>query len=94
MTCEKCGNALQIGEWPFCPHGFPFSGLSVVDDTVIGGRWCETLGHEPFFYTSKSELKREADRRGLENVVRREEHYYVKQRKMHDERLRDTGASA
>jgi hypothetical protein len=60
-----------------------------VDDTVIGGRVCETLGHEPFFYTSKSELQREAARRGLTNVVKHDDAYYAKQRKMHDERLRD-----
>lgn len=22
MKCDDCGNELQIGEWPFCPHGF------------------------------------------------------------------------
>ena len=92
MTCEKCGAELQIGEWPFCPHGFPTVGLSVVDDTIIGGRVCETLGHEPFFYTSKSELRREAARRGLENVVKHDDSYYAKQRKLHDERRRDTGS--
>lgn len=21
--CSKCGQPLQSGEWPFCPHGFP-----------------------------------------------------------------------
>lgn len=25
MTCEACGAALQIGEHPFCPHGFPMA---------------------------------------------------------------------
>jgi hypothetical protein len=23
MTCEKCGKTLEIGEFPFCGHGFP-----------------------------------------------------------------------
>jgi|SRR5579872_4353640 len=22
MTCGHCGKSIQIGEWPFCPHGF------------------------------------------------------------------------
>lgn len=21
MICDNCGKELQIGEWPFCPHG-------------------------------------------------------------------------
>lgn len=91
MTCEKCGAELRIGEWPFCPHGLPTVGLSVVDDTIIGGRICETLGDEPVYYESKSELRRIAAQRGLENVVRHDDAYYAKQRKLHDERLRDTG---
>lgn len=92
MTCNKCGAVVEVGEWPFCPHGYPAVGLSIVDDTIIGGRVCETLGDKPFFYTSKSELRREAERRGLQNVVRHEESYYARARKQHDERLRDTGS--
>lgn len=91
MACAKCGAEVQIGEWPFCPHGFPLNGISVIDDTVIGGKWCETLGHEPFFYTSKRELQKEAARRGLQNVVRHDDHYYATRRKWHDEKMRDTG---
>lgn len=22
MNCDACGKELEIGEWPFCPHGF------------------------------------------------------------------------
>jgi hypothetical protein len=89
MTCEKCGEHVTVGEWPFCPHGVPNVGIGVVDDTIIGGRWCETLGHEPVFYGSKSELRRLAAERGLTNVVKHDDAYYAKQRKMHDERIRD-----
>lgn len=21
MTCESCGNPIEVGDWPFCPHG-------------------------------------------------------------------------
>ena len=21
-NCEKCGQPVEVGEWPFCPHGF------------------------------------------------------------------------
>lgn len=64
---------------------------AVVDDTIIGGRVCETLGHEPFFYTSKSQLRAEAERRGYQNVIRHTDAYHATQRKQHDEMLRDTG---
>lgn len=22
VKCDKCGEVLEVGEWPFCPHGF------------------------------------------------------------------------
>jgi hypothetical protein len=65
--------------------------LGVIDDQLPNGpHWCETLGHEPVWVESKSQLRREAEARGFVNVVRRDDAYYVKQRKMHDEMLRDT----
>jgi hypothetical protein len=64
---------------------------AVVDDTIIGGRWVETLGHEPVWIESHSQLRREAEKRGLVNVVRHDDAYYARQRKQHDEYLRDTG---
>ena len=27
-TCEKCQKVVAIGEWPFCPHGFPSKGTT------------------------------------------------------------------
>lgn len=26
MTCEQCGAALAVGDWPWCPHGRPHTG--------------------------------------------------------------------
>lgn len=91
MTCEKCGNAMQVGEWPFCPHGFPSSRLNVISDELPNGPyWCETLGHEAVYVTSKSHLRREADARGLECVGgRKPDSYFAKQRQMLDEKRRD-----
>ena len=102
--CEQCGTKQKHLHWdtdtiPRCACGGelqPYSitlkrNSGVVDDTVIGGRLCETLGHEPFYYDSQSALRREAERRGLVNVVKHDDAYYAKQRKMHDEKLRDTG---
>lgn len=92
MTCESCGAVIQIGEWPFCPHGFPFTGLSIVDDQIDGGpRFFETLGHDPVWIESKSQLKREAAARNLENVVRHDDAYYQKRLRMANEEQRDTG---
>jgi hypothetical protein len=96
VTCEACGKLLAIGEWPFCGgknnHGFPLAGINIIDDELPNGPYlCETLGHEDVYVTSKSHLRREAEARGLENVVRHDDHYYRRQRKQHDEWLRDTG---
>ena len=94
MTCcDRCGAELAIGEWPFCPHGFPMAGLSIIDDELEGGpRVFDTMGHEGVYIASKSQWRREVAARNLENVVRHDSAYYAKQRKMHDEKLRDTGS--
>jgi hypothetical protein len=91
VTCEKCGNAMQVGEWPFCPHGFPSSRLNVISDELPNGPYfCETLGHEPVWVTSKSHLRREAEARGLECVGgRKPDSYYATQRRLLDEKRRD-----
>lgn len=93
MTCDRCGHALEIGEWPFCPHGFPFHGISVIDDQLEGGpRRFETLGHDEPWIESKSQLRREAAARGLENCGdKHPADYYKRLFRRHDEELRDTG---
>jgi hypothetical protein len=40
------------------------------DDQFIGGKTFENLGHEPVTVHSRSELKREMDKRGLREAVR------------------------
>jgi hypothetical protein len=84
---------MQIGEWPFCPHGFPATRIHVISDELPNGPyWCETLGHEPVFVRSKSHLRREADARNLECVGgRKPDHYFATHRKQHMEKLRDEG---
>jgi len=95
MTCDKCGSTLRLGEWPFCPHGFPVKGISVIDDQIEGGpRFFETLGHDPVWIESKSQLKREADARGLENCGdKHDAGYYKRLFRRHDEELRDIGTN-
>lgn len=85
-ACDKCGAELHIGMFPFCPHGRP--NVAIVDDSV-DGHWCETLGHEDVWITSKTQLRNEAAARGLENVVRHDDSWYAKQRKMTNERYAD-----
>jgi hypothetical protein len=92
VTCERCGQSLVVGEWPFCPHGFAYVGVAVIDDELEGGpRRFETMGPDEPFISSKSEWRREVAARGLVNVDKHDAAYYAKQRRMHDERLRDTG---
>jgi hypothetical protein len=93
--CEICGAQLQIGEWPFCPHGFPYHGLSIIDDQLEGGpRRFETLGHDAPYIESKSQLRREAAARGLMPTGdRKPAEYFAKHRKMQDECIRDTGVT-
>jgi hypothetical protein len=92
VTCGSCGAEMQIGEWPFCPHGFPMVGLSVIDDQIDGGpRHFETMGHDAPFISTKSEWRREVANRGLTNVVKHDSAYYAKQRKLLDEKRRDLG---
>ena len=66
--CSKCGAALAIGDYPFCPHG-RYAG-AMVGDEFPGGKTFDNLGHEPVTVYSKSELKREMDKRGLKPFVR------------------------
>lgn len=57
-----------MSDWPWCPHEQGAAGA--VDDTFIGGRWVENLGHEPVFVESRSHLQRELKARGLVEFVR------------------------
>lgn len=66
--CDKCQQVLQIGEWPWCPHGFGKN--NVIDDTIIGGEVNENVAHEPVTFYSKSQKRRYLKEHGLEEFVR------------------------
>jgi hypothetical protein len=71
VVCDACGKELVIGDWPFCPHGAGHS--NVVGDDIPGGYevrhgLCNEDG-SPRVYYSKSEMAKEAKRRGLTNIV-------------------------
>lgn len=62
LACPDCGKP-TVREWT--------SAVSVHgDDKFIGGRTFENLGHEPVTVYSRSELKREMEKRGLQPFVR------------------------
>jgi hypothetical protein len=70
--CQKCNEPLQVGDWPFCPHGPGHS--NVIGDDIPGG---VIIRHglvnddgSPRKFYSKTEIAREAKRLGLTNEVR------------------------
>lgn len=73
MTCDACGIDLVVGMYPFC-HGDPTQhtrqAASVIGDDIPGGMVIENLGHEPLTFYSKKAIAQEADRRGLQPMVR------------------------
>jgi hypothetical protein len=68
MTCEKCGAALAIGDFPFCPHGR--AALGVQPNDIPGGETLENVGPEPVTFYSRSEKRRYLKARGLVEMVR------------------------
>jgi hypothetical protein len=66
--CDVCQAEIEIGAWPYCPHGTP--SLKVIQDSIPGGLWIENMGHEPVKVYSKSEKRLEMEKRGLVESVR------------------------
>lgn len=64
MTCEKCGDELAVGDFPFCPHG-PTK-FAIVGDDVPGGFWAENGFDTPQKFYSKSEHVAALAARGCE----------------------------
>lgn len=80
QKCTACDWIAEIwampGEHPACPRcggkteRIYLGGYGVIGDEIPGGMWVENLGHEPVKVHSKSELKFEAEKRGLCQKVR------------------------
>lgn len=69
MICEKCGEDIAVGAWPFCPHGSYRGG--VIGDDIPGGFVQENFGDQPeTFYSKKAMLKR-ADELNLQPYVKK-----------------------
>ena len=70
-VCEKCGEALDVGSWPWCKGGHS-KGVNVVlgDDSYIGGKVLRNVAHENITVYSRSEEKRVLKQHGVEPFVR------------------------
>lgn len=70
--CEKCGETIVVGEWPFCPHGIGHS--NVVGDDIAGGiEIAHGICHEdgsPKRYYSKSDINKALKQAGLTRIDR------------------------
>lgn len=64
-TCAKCGEALRVGDFPFCPHG-PVRNVAVIGDDIPGGQWFENGFDTPQKFYSHSEHRAALAARGLE----------------------------
>jgi hypothetical protein len=66
--CDRCSTLLEVGDWPFCPHG-P-GRVTVISDSIPGGQLIENLGPEPVRVYSETERQRIMKERGLVDAVR------------------------
>ncbi len=65
MTCEKCGAALKVGDFPFCPHEPAHGGVQ--GDEMDYVDW--NLGPEPIHITSRAQRAALMRERGLREAI-------------------------
>lgn len=66
VTCPSCGAVLQVGSWPWCPHG---RGTAAVErDEIPGGITCENYGPNPVTFYSHSERRAYMKAHGLHEI--------------------------
>lgn len=63
MTCDRCGETLKVGDFPFCPHGQ--YAPQIISDDVPGGFVVENGFPTPQKFYSKSEHRKALAARGL-----------------------------
>jgi hypothetical protein len=67
MTCERCGVPLQVGDFPFCPHGS-------VTTSIIGDEMDAVIENNgtphPIRFRSKQALAAHMAAHGLQSFVR------------------------
>ena len=68
-TCDKCGQEILIGEWPFCPHG---SNVTFGEDSI--DYVDEMIAEEPVRFTSRLQRRKFMDKQGLDFRAKLERH--------------------
>lgn len=105
FTCHACGSAVSEWLWHYqepapcacggywIPTDSPHPAPAVHDDQLEGGaRWTEHMANTPVWLDgTKSQYRRLCAQHGVVNIVRHDDRYYARQRRRHDEELRDTG---
>jgi hypothetical protein len=69
VTCDRCGAAIAIGDFPFCPHG-PMRAGRGADVTWPGGRTFENLADHPVTFYSPAEQQQYMREHRIEPYVR------------------------
>lgn len=63
--CDACGEVLEVGSWPYCPHGAP-GAFGITPDEIPGGAWFENGFDKPRKFYSHSEHRAALAAEGLE----------------------------
>ena len=53
MICERCGKELQVGQWPWCPHG----DARGFGDLPLEPYWDENISPEGAYITSRGQRR-------------------------------------
>ena len=65
--CDECGKELEIGDFPFCPHGRPF-----YEHHPFIGFWDNNIAEQPVYIESDRQREKLMRAGGL--AVREREH--------------------
>jgi len=66
MTCDECGREIELGQWPFCPHG------TVREYHPFIPFWDNHIAEEPVYIESDRHREKLMRQGGL--AVREREH--------------------
>lgn len=72
MTCERCGDALGVGSWPFCRGAGSHTRGSIAVENVTwpGGKTFENLANEPVTFYHRSDYDKYLRTHNIEECVR------------------------
>ena len=61
---------MEVGQWPFCPHGTPHGNTIETNERFIGGVTIENMGPDPVTVYSREEYKAEMLKHGVEQHIK------------------------